>query len=402
MKSSSGYPENSLTSQNTKMETSTEKQVPLSNRSCNLPSKAVKRVDTFQQTSQPETLSNLGLVSELNLTVTQDTSCQTDFQSEIGRPRYNEANHLISALNKHIQSLEKQLDEKQIIIETLLQNIHNCSYNNIVANSNHKADKVSFENFNSPHEKSKMIFNKSNQVDEDGNHNNNDNQKTIIETKDEQSMTLDKRNDKSSRTPVGDTIPEKETKEQIIESSHHHSDKKIDVMPTEKTKKKTVVIVSDSIVRNVPSRSLNQSLKEYFSVVKSFPGATTQDMKYYIKPTISRKLDMVILHTGTNDLKSNQNPSDIGNEIVNLAKNIKNSGTEVSISALIPRGDRLSEKGKKVNKELQEKCTAENFAFILHKNINSKLDLFPDKLHPNKKGQSILKGNFRKFINEYV
>ena len=384
------------------METSTEKQVPLSNRSCNLSSKAVKRVDKFQQTSIPETFSNLGLVSELNLIVTKDTSCQTDFQSEIGRPRYNEANDLISALNKHIQSLEKQLDEKEIIIETLLQNVHNCSYNNIVANSNHKANKVSFENFNSPHEKSEMISNKSNQVDEDGNHNNNDNQKTIIETKDEQSMTLDKRNDKSSRTPVGDKIPEKETKEQVIESSHHHSNKKNDVTPTEKTKKKTVVIVADSIVRNVPSRILNQSLKEYFSVVKSFPGATTQDMKDYIKPTISRKPDMVILHTGINDLKSNQNPSDIANEIVNLAKNIKNSGTEVSISALIPRGDRLSEKGKKVNKELQEKCTAENFAFILHKNINSKLDLFPDKLHPNKKGQSILKGNFRKFINEYV
>ena len=58
------------------------------------------------------------------------------------------------------------------------------------------------------------------------------------------------------------------------------------------------------------------------------------------------------------------------NEIINLAKNIKISGPEVSISSLIPRGDRLSEKGKKVNKELEEKCTAENFAFIVHKNIN--------------------------------
>ena len=326
-------------SQNTKMET-TEKQVLVSNRSCNLLSKAVKRVDKFQQTCQPETFSNLYLVSQLNLIVTNDTGCQMDFQSEIGRLRYNEADHLISALNKHIQSLEKQLDEKQIVIETLLQNIQNCSYNNIVANSNHKTDKVSFENLNSPHEKSKMISSKSNQLDEDDNHNNNDNQKTI-----------------------------------------------------------SVVIVGDSFVRNVASRSLNQSLKEYFNVVKSFPGATTQYMKDYIKPTISRKPDMVILHTGTNDLKSNQNPSDIANEIVNLAKNIKNSGTEVSISSLIPRGDRLSEKGKKVNKELQEKCTAENFAFILHKNINSKLDLFLDTLHPNKKGQGILKGNFRKFIN---
>ena len=92
---------------------------------------------------------------------------------------------------------------------------------------------------------------------------------------------------------------------------------------------------------------------------------------------------MVIFHAGTNDLKSNQNSLDIANEIMNLVKNIKISGTEVSISSLIPRGDRLSEKGKKVNKELQEKSNAKNFAFIVHKNMNSKLDLFADKLNPN-------------------
>ena len=62
-------------------------------------------------------------------------------------------------------------------------------------------------------------------------------------------------------------------------------------------------------------------------------------------------------------------------------------------------GDRLSEEGKKLNKELQEKCTAENFAFILPKNKDSKLDLFPDKLHPNKKDEGILKGNVRKLID---
>ena len=51
-----------MTSQNTKMETSTEKTLPVSNRSCNLLSKAVKRVDKFQQSYQPETCSNLDLV----------------------------------------------------------------------------------------------------------------------------------------------------------------------------------------------------------------------------------------------------------------------------------------------------------------------------------------------------
>ena len=75
---------------------------------------------------------------------------------------------------------------------------------------------------------------------------------------------------------------------------------------------------------------------------------------------------------------------------------------DFSISSLIPRGDRLSEKRIKVNKELQENCTAEKFALIFHKNINSKLDLFLDKLHPNKKGEDLLNVYFRKFINEYV
>ena len=68
------------------------------------------------------------------------------------------------------------------IIETLLQNIHNCSNNNIVANSNHKADNGSFENLNS-HEKSKMICNKSNQADDDS-QNNINNHKRISGTKD--------------------------------------------------------------------------------------------------------------------------------------------------------------------------------------------------------------------------
>ena len=163
------------------METSTETPLPVSNTSCNLVSKSVKRVDKFQQTYHPETCRNLDLVSELNLVVTNDTSCQTDFQSEICRPRYKDVDHLISTLNKHIKSLEKQLDEKQIIIETLLQNIHNCSNNNIVANSNHKADKGSFEKLIS-HEKFKTISNKSNQADDDS-QNNIDNHKRTSEQK---------------------------------------------------------------------------------------------------------------------------------------------------------------------------------------------------------------------------
>ena len=37
--------------------------------------------------------------------------------------------------------------------------------------------------------------------------------------------------------------------------------------------------------------------------------------------------------------------------------------------------------------------------YIQHTNINSKLNLFTNKLHPNKKGQGIFKAGFRRFIN---
>ena len=58
-----------------------------------------------------------------------------------------------------------------------------------------------------------MISNKSNQVDDNGNQNNNDNQKKNSGAKDEQSMILDKRIDKSHPTTVGGKITEKKTKE---------------------------------------------------------------------------------------------------------------------------------------------------------------------------------------------
>ena len=70
-------------------------------------------------------------------------------------------------------------------------------------------------------------------------------------------------------------------------------------------------------------------------------------LRFPIQGPLPRKLGMVILYTGTNNLKSNQNLSNIANGIISLAKNIKSSGTKASISLLIPLRDRLSEKEKK-------------------------------------------------------
>ena len=51
--------------------------------------------------------------------MTKDATCETDIETEFQDLSDNENRPLITALNNHIKSLEKQLDEKQVVIKTL-------------------------------------------------------------------------------------------------------------------------------------------------------------------------------------------------------------------------------------------------------------------------------------------
>ena len=66
-----------------------------------------------------------------------------------------------------------------------------------------------------------------------------------------------------------------------------------------------MVILGDSIVKNVNSWQLSKSLTNEKVSVKSLSGATTKQMSTYVKLTIEEKPDSVILRIGTNNLRSN-------------------------------------------------------------------------------------------------
>ena len=55
------------------------------------------------------------------------------------------------------------------------------------------------------------------------------------------------------------------------------------------------------------------------TLVKHFSGATTSCMEYYIKSSLQRDPNHIILHVGTNDLILDRTSPDIANSIVNLA-----------------------------------------------------------------------------------
>jgi lysophospholipase L1-like esterase len=56
-------------------------------------------------------------------------------------------------------------------------------------------------------------------------------------------------------------------------------------------------------------------------VVKSFAGATIEDMEDYLKPIIRKRPESIILHVGTNDLK-NLSPKQVAEGFANLGSQI--------------------------------------------------------------------------------
>ena len=74
--------------------------------------------------------------------------------------------------------------------------------------------------------------------------------------------------------------------------------------------------------------------------VRSFPGATTNDMLDYLQPLLRKKPDRIILHVGTNDA-IDHSAKEITEKIINLKNTIEKGlkGTRITISSPVNRLD---------------------------------------------------------------
>ena len=122
-------------------------------------------------------------------------------------------------------------------------------------------------------------------------------------------------------------------------------------------------------------------------------------MKTYVKPSLKFKPDLWILHTGTNDLRSEAKPAEIADNIIQLAVTLKSEENEVAVSSIVERGDKFNGKGIEVNSILKLKSTQFNIAFIEHKEIKQNLHLNGSALHLNPDGVNVLNRNFIQHIN---
>ncbi|KXJ11550.1 hypothetical protein AC249_AIPGENE5488 [Exaiptasia diaphana] len=83
---------------------------------------------------------------------------------------------------------------------------------------------------------------------------------------------------------------------------------------------------------------------EYDTPQKKTAGkTTTRAMKDYLKPNLELGPSEVILHVGTNDLRS-RDPKEVAESIIDLARQIKSScEAKVTIPELVCRRDTLNE-----------------------------------------------------------
>ena len=167
-----------------------------------------------------------------------------------------------------------------------------------------------------------------------------------------------------------------------------------------KFKPKSTYIVGDSILNNVNEKLLSN--KKRLVKVYSLSGATTDDLKEFLKPLAHTKPGRIILHCGTNDLRDKSTDEVIKN-LVDLRLMIQgvSPDTKVIFSSLTLRLDSDESKSKvvKVNAQLKSICEHENIELVDNSNI-TKRGLGVEGLHLNMSGTARLALNFKSVLTK--
>ena len=159
-------------------------------------------------------------------------------------------------------------------------------------------------------------------------------QRRLVNLEDRLSESLQKQNyapteSKSSQASVKSQKKSRHSESKETKTSRPLEENQGDAI-TQKEKKSEVYVIGDSIVKNLDGRKMARKKNVK---VRSFPGATTSDMTDFVKPIIRKKPESVILHVGTNDLKSNPE-AQIADNIIELANSIRNQQINCVISLL--------------------------------------------------------------------
>lgn len=159
----------------------------------------------------------------------------------------------------------------------------------------------------------------------------------------------------------------------------------------------TITILGDSMVKMLKPLKLSRSIGARVNV-KTFPGATINDMSHYVQPTLKKQPKLVVLHVGTNDIQHRE-PEEIAAEMKSLCQGIvSQSLSEIVISEIIKRQDpTINIKIEKTNLLLVNLCHKFKWQFIRQANIDTS-NLNASGVHLNTQGTAMLAKNYIEFL----
>ena len=105
-------------------------------------------------------------------------------------------------------------------------------------------------------------------------------------------------------------------------TARKHNDKRSqsedkDEVRGNKTPKKDIVIIGNSMIKYVNGREISRSSSVK---IRSHPGATTKDLIDFVRPTAQKKPKMMVIHSGTNDLTYKVNTLQKVRKVINAIK----------------------------------------------------------------------------------
>lgn len=187
--------------------------------------------------------------------------------------------------------------------------------------------------------------------------------------------------------------------ESVINRNENNTSRRQHANTWIKQKPQTTCIIGDSMIKTLKSKFIKKNVNKNEKVfINSFPGANIKKMHHYAVPSLEYDPERVVLHIGTNELRSQKLPNEIAIEILDLAGTIKKESNEIIISGIIPRRDFLNEKAKEVNSILKSLCNENNIVYVDNSNILPSKHLSNDNLHLNIYGTQTLTTNFSNVI----
>ena len=140
-----------------------------------------------------------------------------------------------------------------------------------------------------------------------------------------------------------------------------------DELRDNKTPKKDIVIIGDSMIKYINAREISRSSSVK---IRSHPRATIEDLIDYVRPATRKKPKMMVIHSGTNDITSKVNTLQKIRKVVNAIKeNDMNDEIGIVLSSVIHRDDQdLEDEINELNKKLENLCKGKGMRFIDNSN----------------------------------